>query len=204
MPIDEEIKEIKRAFRSYMDGVTAASLREKGCPNKVIWGVSRRHLEEIARQYTPDYALATGLWTADVRECKLVAIMLMPADSFGKSDAERWISQTNNEELSELLVFYLLYRLPFAPELVPELLVSGNAITRLTGLNLVSRLLLYGYEPCPETSSLILKSTLETLQSDTQSLRRAAMNCLIRFAKLGKQYEELAANAVRAHDYDFL
>ena len=80
MTIDEQIKQIKQSFRLYMNGVTAQSLRDKGSSCKISWGISIGHLQEMAAEYGKDYHLSVALWKNDIRECKLLAIMLMPTD----------------------------------------------------------------------------------------------------------------------------
>ena len=58
METSEKVKQIKRSFRMFMNGVTAASMREKGLEYKINWGVSQMDLRRMAEQYKGDKALA--------------------------------------------------------------------------------------------------------------------------------------------------
>ena len=66
----ERVKEIKRSFRTVMDGATAQSMRQKGLDYRLNWGVTIPRLREMADETGQDYDLAIALWKEDVRECK--------------------------------------------------------------------------------------------------------------------------------------
>ena len=76
----DKVKEIKRSFRLLMNGVTAQSMRDKGVGYKINWGASFLHLKEMAAEYGKDYDLAIELWKEDIRECKILATLIMPAE----------------------------------------------------------------------------------------------------------------------------
>ena len=51
METSEKVKQIKRSFRLFMNGVTAASMRKKGLEYKINWGVSQMDLRRMAKHY---------------------------------------------------------------------------------------------------------------------------------------------------------
>lgn len=51
METSEQVKQIKRSFRLFMNGVTAASMRSKGLNYKINWGVQLPDLKRMAAQY---------------------------------------------------------------------------------------------------------------------------------------------------------
>ncbi|MCD7713487.1 MAG: DNA alkylation repair protein [Prevotella sp.] len=140
MSASDQAKEIKRALRSFMDVVTAQSLRQKGCRCKVVWGASTQHLHSLAARYKPDAELAEILWQSDVRECKILATMLMPVNEIDAETANRWLKETVEVEIAEQLVFNLLQHLPFAIDLASKWLDSEEFIPKLAALNLFGRL----------------------------------------------------------------
>ena len=77
---NEKIKEIKQSFRLMMNGTASRSMREKGADYKLNWGVSLPDLQAMAEEIGKDYELAISLWKEDVRECKILATMLMPPE----------------------------------------------------------------------------------------------------------------------------
>ena len=80
MDLNQQIKEIKQSFRLMMDGMVAASMRNKGVDYKLNWGATLPRLKAKADEIGQNYDLAIALWKENVRECKILATMLMPAD----------------------------------------------------------------------------------------------------------------------------
>ena len=58
---NEILKEIKRSFRSMMNGVASHSMREKGVEYKINWGVNLVNLRTLASKYDKDFELAIAL-----------------------------------------------------------------------------------------------------------------------------------------------
>ncbi len=188
----------------YMDGVIARSLREKGCYYEVSWGVSLRHLQEMALQYGKDYDLAVNLWQNDVRECKLLATILMPVKSMTLEMARSWMEQTKTEELAEMLVYNLFQHLPFAWDIAFEWLSADRELTQLSAYNLSGRLFMRRCIPNENACKRFVTCAVEALQAEYVPIRRAAMNSVIKFSELGQSYGEMAEKAIKEKGYDFL
>ena len=75
-----KVKAIKQSFRLKMDGVASTSMRNKGLDYKINWGVGIPDLRKMAQEYGKDYALAIELWKENIRECKILATLIMPPD----------------------------------------------------------------------------------------------------------------------------
>ena len=58
--ISENIRQIKKTFHLFMNGVTSRSMRDKGLEYKVNWGIPFAQLKEIASGYEKSYELASG------------------------------------------------------------------------------------------------------------------------------------------------
>ena len=84
--------EIRRSFRSRMNGVVSQNMRSYGSEYRINWGVSLLHLKEMAAEYEPDSEVARILWHDDVRESRIMALLLMPADGFDPETAREWIA----------------------------------------------------------------------------------------------------------------
>ncbi len=214
-----------------MDGVTAQSLRQKGCRCKVVWGASTQHLRSLAGHYQPDAELAEILWQSDVRECKILATMLMPVNEIDAETANRWLKETVEEEIVEQLVFNLLQHIPFAFVLALKWLDSDEFIPRLAALNLFGRLFMrkiacdgscdepdnksdcesdcvFDNEANAESDAArarkFLSIVVNCLSDESPAIRRAAMNALIRFAETNEQNRAAAVAATHSAGFDFL
>jgi 3-methyladenine DNA glycosylase AlkD len=196
--IQEQVKEIKQSFRLLMDGQTAQSMREKGVEYKLNWGAAIPMLQEKAREIGKDYDLAIELWKADVRECKILATMVMPAEQMLPEIADIWMEQTISQEIAEQAAFNLYQYLPFAAEKAYQWMASEKELYQLCGFHILTRLFMNKQEPNERGINEFIDQALAALQSPSISVRKAAMQCMIRFAKLGLVYERMAKSALKS------
>ena len=84
---------IKKELRASMNGILSARMREAGMPFKLIFGVELPRLQNIACEFPIDTELANHLWQQNIRETRLLAIMLMPAESFTGERSEEHTSE---------------------------------------------------------------------------------------------------------------
>src|SRR5690606_26243531 len=84
--VEETIRSIRKNLRLSMNGVVAASMREKGMGYGMNFGVKLPDIRRIASHYTPDKELAESLWEQDVRELKIIATLLYPPQEFSRED----------------------------------------------------------------------------------------------------------------------
>ena len=86
----QKLKEIKQRFRLVMNGPASQSMREKGLNYKVNWGVPLPELRRMAKDYGHNYALAIELWKEDIRECKVLATLIMPPERMSEDLVDVW------------------------------------------------------------------------------------------------------------------
>jgi 3-methyladenine DNA glycosylase AlkD len=196
--IQEQVKEIKQSFRLLMDGQTAQSMREKGVEYKLNWGAAIPMLQEKAREIGKDYDLAIELWKADVRECKILATMVMPAEQMLPEIVDIWMEQTISQEIAEQAAFNLYQYLPFAAEKAFQWMASEKELYQLCGFHILTRLFMNKQEPNERGINEFIDQALAALQSPSISVRKAAMQCMIRFAELGLVYERMAKSALKS------
>ena len=202
--VEQTVKTIKQSFRLIMNGVTMQSMKDKGAEYKISWGASLMHLREMAAEYPADYDLAVELWKSEVRECKILATLLMPSDAMSREVADIWMEQVKTQEIAEQLVFNLLQHVAFAPELAFEWLASDNDLRQISAYNLLGRLFMQGQEPDERGICELLDQALVALKSESPSVQHAAMNCIVRFADIGDAYETLARKAIQREGFDFI
>ena len=199
---NEKLKAIKRSFRTVMNGVASHSMREKGVGYKLNWGVSLVHLREMAATYGKDYDLAIALWKEDIRECKILATLIMPAERLLPEVADIWLEQTTSQELAEMLAANLLKDVSYAPEIAYRWMASDSDIRQICGFCILSRLFMRGQEPNERGINEFLDQALAALQGPSLAVRKAALSALLRFADLGLVYERLAKTAAKSINLD--
>ena len=214
MNIQEQIKEIKQSFRLMMDGATAQSMRDKGLDYHLNWGATlprlKAKVEELKSmddgQWTVDdvYNLSIALWKENVRECKILATMLMPPEKMLSEVADIWMEQTPTVEIAEQAAFNLFQYLPYAADKAFQWIASHDDLPQICGYHVLARLFMQKQEPNERGINEFVDQALVALQSPSLSLRKAAMQALIRFADLGLMYQRLAQSAIRTIGLDFL
>ena len=204
MTIQEQVKEIKQSFRLMMDGAVAQSMRDKGLNYHLNWGATLPRLREKADEIGKSYDLAIALWKENVRECKILATMIMPADEMLPEVVDIWMEQIPSQEMAEQVAFNLWQYLPFAPEKAFQWIASEKEYDQLCGFHVLSRLFMNGQEPNERGINEYLDQVLSALQSDYPSVRKAAMQSVVRFAELGLVYERMAKSALKTINLDFL
>lgn len=209
MTIQEKVKEIKQSFRLLMDGKTAQSMRDKGVQYKLNWGASIPMLREMAESLSKDltlspYDLAIALWKEDVRECKILATMLMPADEVLPEVIDIWMEQMPSQEMAEQASFNLFQHLPFAARKAYEWMASDKELYQLCGFLVLTRLFMNGQEPNERGINEYIDQLVVALQGPSLAVRKAAMQSVQRFSELGLVYERLAKSALKRVNLDFL
>jgi len=146
------------------------------------------------------YDLAIALYKESVRECKILATMLMPPDEIQPEVVDIWQEQIPSQEIAEQLAFNLY--LPFAAEKAYQWIASDKEYDQLCGFHVLSRLFMNGQEPNERGINEYLDEALCALQGPFPSVRKAALQSLQRFAELGILYERLAKSATKSIDLD--
>lgn len=195
--ISEKVKEIKQSFRQIMDGAVAKSMRDKGLEYKLNWGATLPRLREMAENIGKDYSLAIALWKEDVRECKILATLLMPADRMLPEVCDIWMEQISSQEIAEVAAFNLWQHLPYAAEKAYQWIASEKEYEQLCGYHVLTRLFMNRQEPNERGINEFLDQAQTALQGPFKSVQKAAMQSIIRFSELGLIYERMAKSATR-------
>jgi hypothetical protein len=214
MEVQEAVKEIKQSFRQMMDGAVAKSMRDKGADYKLNWGATLPRLQakadEIKTMLNDNcskfnaYDLAIALFKEDVRECKILATMMMPPDQVLPEVIDIWMEQTTSQEIAEQAAFNLYQYLPYAPEKAYTWIASDKDLYQLCGFHILSRLFMNKREPNERGINEFIDQALVALLGGSLPVRKAAISAVQRFAGLGLVYERLAKSALKRANLEFL
>ena len=177
-----KLNQIKRSFRLMMNGVTAQSMRSKGLDYKLNWGTNIIDLKTMAQEYGKDYDLAVALWKESIRECKILATLIMPANQMHEELACTWMDQAQTQEIAEMLALNL----------------------QICAFQILSKCFIKGEKPDDKDISVFLSQACLALQDENLSVRHAAMNCVIHFMDLGKEYDLSAREALSKARIDII
>lgn len=193
----QKLMKIKRSFRLLMSGPTSQSMTQKGLGYKINWGVPFIELKKMALEYGKDYELAIELWKEDIRECKILATLIMPAEKMLPEITDIWMEQVKSQEMAEMLAFNLLQHVDYAPAIAYEWIATDKTFYEIAGFQLFARLFANGQEANERGINEFLDQAAVALQGDNMGIKHAAANCVLRFADLGEEYEKIAHAALK-------
>ena len=177
----EIIKDIKSKFRLYMNGPVSQSMCEKGVDYKINFGIEYPRIKEIAAEYEKNHDVAQELWKDNIRECKILAGLLQPVDTFYPEIAEIWIEGMHLPELAEYTVMNLFQYLPYASDVVFGWIADDREYFQVCGYLLMARLLMKGMKLNERAEAEFLDQAFTALENDGTNVRRAASVALRKF-----------------------
>ncbi len=194
----EKLKTIKRSFRLLMNGETSRSMRESGVNYHLNWGVPLTELRNMAAEYGEDAELSIELWKENIRECKILATIIMPQEEMTPQLADLWMEQTDTQEIAEQLALNVLHKTDFAPLLAFEWIAGDKPLPQICGFHIISRRLTMGDIPDDRGINEIIDQALTAMAGDNVSVSHAAYNCLNRLAQVGDDYERMVQAALNS------
>lgn len=184
-----QVRDVKRRLRGVMNGIVSTSMREKGLTYKVNFGVDLPRLGELAEELPHTATLASALRHEDIRECRLLAARLQPANELLPEVADIWVEQMRFTEEAECTVFYLFRHLPYASQKVFEWIAREESMFRLCGWLLLARLFMQGLRPSARDAEEVKDQLAAELAGNEPALKLAARKALLKYMNLGPEEE---------------
>lgn len=173
-----------------MNGMISQSMREKGMGYKLNFGIEYPRIKEIAAEYEPNHELAQALWKENIRECKIMAGLLQPVDTFYPEIADIWIEGMDYPELAEYTVMNLFQRLPYASEIVFRWMADEREMFQLCGFLLMARLLMKGEKLNERAEAEFLDQAYTAIEGGSMQVQKAASVALRKFAHQSRESKE--------------
>lgn len=178
--MEETLREIKKRFRMAMNGIVSTSMREKGMDYRINFGLTLPLIRNISESYTPNAELAQYLWKEQIRESKMLATWLYPANEMNPDKAQQWAEEIPYPEIADICCMNLFIKLPFAIQKASEWVTSDKDILRYTGYQLFNRLMMQNRYPDKAGEEKLISSVLNQDDREISSIRIAALNCIKR------------------------
>ena len=185
----EKLQLIKRDFRSLMNGTAAASLREKGLHYRLIFGVEWPQLMRLSAEIGKDQDLAQALWKEDIRECRLLAGLIQPVETFSLELADVWIETMHYPEEAQYTVLSLFQHLPHVSEAAFNWIARSEEMYRLCGWLVLARLFMKGLPLNTRSEDEFIDQAETSLQDPSLAVRVAARNAVLKYSLIGEREE---------------
>lgn len=202
LEVRDKLKQIKSRFRLLMNGVASQSMREKGIGYKINWGISLPALKGLAAEYGKDYELAIELWKEDIRECKILATLIMPVEAVRPDLAELWVGQIENQEIAEMAAFNLFQYIDCADGLALKWISSGSAFVQICGYNVLARLFSRNALFSVRDINEFIDQAQTALSCGIVSVKHSVVNALVRFGQMDEEHAGILKSAFKEYDLD--
>jgi len=189
---------IKKELHANMNGIASAAMRQTE-DYRVNFGVELPRLQNIATEFEPSHELAQALWKESVRECRILATLLMPAKGFDPELCDVWAGDILTVELAQIFALYLMRRLPYASQKAFEWIASERLMLQVLGYFTMCHVLRKG-EMRDRSAEELLDHLACDIQSKEPKLQTAAVKTLQIYAA---QSEINAERAKKVADYLF-
>ena len=194
----DEVRDIKKSLRLAMNGVVSTLQRRQGLDYKINFGVEIPRLKEIAAAHEKSVELACTLWQDNIRECKMLAIFLMPECGY-QDVSDKWIAETRFTEIADQLAMHLLCKLPDAWDKALQWTGKEEGMYPYCGFLTISHLVRRGIEPNRAQETAFFGNVGSQLQQEEQSIAArcaftAATNYLDRTPDAVARLNEFIAN----------
>lgn len=174
-----------------MNGPLAQSMREKGLGYRVIFGVEWPRLMTIAQEIGKDHQLAQDLWKEDIRECRLLAGLIQPVETFYPDIADIWLESMRYPEEAQYTVMSLFQHMPCASEKAFVWIADEREMYQLCGYLLLSRLFMRGNPLMRQSEYEYLDQAAAALTNPNMQVKKAAYDSLLKYSLTGSEQEAL-------------
>ena len=192
----QKLQLIKRDFRSLMNGTAAASLREKGLHYRLIFGVEWPQLMRLSAEIGKDHDLAQALWKEDIRECRLLAGLIQPVETFSLELADVWIETMHYPEEAQYTVLSLFQHLPHVSEAAFNWIARSEEMYRLCGWLVLARLFMKGLPLNTRSEDEFIDQAETSLQDPSLAVRVAARNAVLKYSLIGEREEHRVGKSI--------
>ena len=212
---DQRIRTIKADLRAMMNGVASAAMREAGLTQdyRVNFGVELPRLKEMAEELRHELAeeqaenpteqpaaghsslssllssLSQTLWHERVRECRILALLLYPAERMEADLAQEWAADIRQVELAQLAALLLFSHIPDAGHCAFQWIASSEDIRQILGYYTLVHLLRQ-HPLAPRSQQELADQAATALTSDNPQLVRAA-RCALQAVETDAAEKEL-------------
>ena len=130
--LKDTIIDIKKELRANMNGIASAAMRQSE-DYRVNFGVELPRIINIASEFEASHELAQALWKESVRECRILATILMPTERFDEELCDIWVEDIKTIEIAQIFCMNLMRRLKFASIKAFEWMASDKEMVQCCG-----------------------------------------------------------------------
>jgi len=159
-----------------MNGIASAAMRQSD-DYRVNWGVELPRLQNIAAEFGKNHDLAQALWKESVRECKILATLIQPVDTFCEEMADIWVENIHTTEVAQMASLNLFQHLSYATTKAFQWIASDNEICQICGFSTIWHIM-RRYPLQERSAQELADQATAALDSHNPAIQRLAANIL--------------------------
>ena len=135
----EKYKQVLNKVHLAENRVVADMLQNSGLKYRTIFGANIVHLREIAQEFVPDHELAMELWEKDIREMKILSLLIDNPVEITEEQMDKQVAEFNNPELIEQACYATYPKVPFALKKALSYCQQDGDYVKATGFTLAAK-----------------------------------------------------------------
>ncbi len=178
-----------------------------------ILGVPKPKIRELAKKIGKDNELALLLWDSCVHEAKILATLVADPSTFPEELADKWVSEVDNWDLCDQLVFNLIWKTDYAYRKALEWVKREEEFVKRAGFALIAKLAISSkikdeaflrfldlIEGCEDERKYVQKTVswaLRQIGKRNEFLHEKAMETAERMLGMGGVRRKIALEAIK-------
>jgi len=183
----EKYKQVLNKVHLSENRVVADMLYNSGLQYRTIFGANIVHLREIAKAFAPDHELATELWEKDIREMKILSLLIDDPAKITPGQMDKQVSEFNNPELIEQACYSTFPKVSFAMEKALSYCQHDNHYIKATGYTLAAKVAQLKQFDNEGVFDPILETISENSKAASIYLRRSIATALRLIARINDE-----------------
>lgn len=193
MNAEQRARDAFERLRQIADPEHAAGAVRYGVRGVEVLGIRTPDLRTLARELGMDQALAEALWRIPTLETRALAGMVADPEAFNCEIAERWAADFDSWALVDGTCFSVLYRCPFAYDLVFKWAEREEEFVRRAAFSLMAKIAI-SHKTRPDSDLEAFYPLIERHAGDGRNFVKKAVNWALR--QIGKRNAALNASAI--------
>ena len=189
--VRDAVTELRRyGTKRNVDGMARFGIRAK-----LVYGVSKPRMDEIARKIGKNHALGLKLWHTGIHDARILGMLISEAPLVTSAQMEKWVRDFDNWDVCDGTCCHLFVDVPLAWKKAFAWSARKKEFEKRAGFALAAFLAVHDQA----ADDKIFRSFLEVIEreaSDDRNFVRKAVNWALR--NIGKRNRELNRDAIAA------
>jgi 3-methyladenine DNA glycosylase AlkD len=166
------------------------------------YGIGLTRLRQLAKRIGRDHALARALWTSDLYEARVLALLVDDPKSITRAQAEQQVEQLAEGMLAHVFASCdaTLAKTPFVVELADAWVVSDDPVRRACGYSLVYEVSKFTGKKAPDETYFLayVGRIAEQIDAESEKVRMAMGAALLGIGKRSAVMNRAALRVAQA------